>query len=641
MTKRASPNAVFFFCITLLVLNLAAFFQVKDFKFLNHDDPFFVTANPYVQSGLTLNGIRWAFTADLLHDSIYADYWHPIVFLSHMMDVQIFGMNAAMHHSINFFLHLLNCILVFLFFKKLTGNFWRSAFLSIFFAIHPLQAETVSWVSARKDLLSGFFGLLTLNTYVILNEMKDSPSRILRRCLRITVILFYFFSLMSKPAWIFLPFILILLDYIAVHKLNFRNSLDGKIPFFLLSFLSVLIILFGKSEAAVDAANHLTGYDIASILNVPNQYLSYFWKAIFPFHPSVYPEMPAQEFQVISILMSLGIILLISLFLFQKRKKLKMAFFGWIWFLLLLAPSILLLPANRFMYMPVIGILALVILRVKPEEPGNSRSFTSFRMTEILFGVLFIFTFTYLSHIRTSEWKDSLTRFSKSVEREPYNTRARFLLASSLAETNKTLEEALKEFRLSVENHPTDAQIYLRMGDLFVKQHKFDHAIRHFEKAMELLPNQMIKRVALNNIGFVKSEEKKYEEASYYYQKTLEADPNYVETYFNLANLKLHNKKPEEAVLYYRKALAIEPRYDQARNELATTLMRLGEIQESKKEFETLIHLNPKHAEGHNNLGVILYSMGKKEEARAHFARALKINPNYESAKKNLNQLLA
>ncbi|MBI4027950.1 MAG: glycosyltransferase family 39 protein, partial [Verrucomicrobia bacterium] len=227
MEKHDSPVSRRWICAVLAALTLLVFGQVRHFDFINFDDPFIVSANPHIQDGLTLQGIRWAFSADFFSDSLHADYWQPVTFLSRMLDIGIFGMNAGMFHLVNLCFHLLNTLLLFHLLQRMTtlggwppprggeqatlggwraGAVERSAWVAALFAVHPLRVEAVAWVVERKELLCGFFWILTMLAYL---RYVERPQW--RRY--VPVILLFAAALMSKPMAVTLPCVLLLMDW--------------------------------------------------------------------------------------------------------------------------------------------------------------------------------------------------------------------------------------------------------------------------------------------------------------------------------------------------------------------------------------------------------------------------------------------
>ena len=251
MTNNERTNTPFFtirregvICLFLIIAILAVYWQVGNHEFVNYDDNEYVTENRHVQAGLTSDSIIWAFT------STHAANWHPLTWLSHMMDCQIYGLNPGGHHLTNVILHILNSILLFLIFRRMTGALWKSAFIAALFALHPLHVESVAWVAERKDVLSTFFWMLTMGSYVWYVERRG-----MRRYL--LVLLFFALGLMAKPMLVTLPFVLLLLDYWPLGRFKFRqqestvsnstkklssfNLVWEKTPFFVLAAVSSIV----------------------------------------------------------------------------------------------------------------------------------------------------------------------------------------------------------------------------------------------------------------------------------------------------------------------------------------------------------------------------------------------------------------
>ncbi|HUV51190.1 MAG TPA: hypothetical protein VMW78_09255, partial [Anaerolineae bacterium] len=258
-------------CLFLVIAVLAVYWQVGSHEFVNYDDKKYITENQHVQAGLTLKSIAWAFT------STDASNWHPLTWLSHMLDCQLFGLKPGGHHFTSVFFHILNAILLFLVFKKMTGAFWKSAFVAALFALHPLHVESVAWVAERKDVLSTFFWMLTMGSYVWYVEHPGTNRYLL-------VLLFFALGLMAKPMLITLPFVLLLLDYWPLGRFNYQWSsalqlIREKIPLFVLAAASSVVTLFAQQRAV----GSLEAFPITvRISNALVSYISYIAKMILP-----------------------------------------------------------------------------------------------------------------------------------------------------------------------------------------------------------------------------------------------------------------------------------------------------------------------------------------------------------------------
>ncbi|MCX5848824.1 MAG: glycosyltransferase family 39 protein, partial [Deltaproteobacteria bacterium] len=315
--------------IVLAVVTLAVFWQVNQYCFINFDDPAYVTENSHVQSGITLEGFRWAFGTK------YFGLWNPLVWLSFMFDYQLYGLNAGGYHVTNLIIHILGTLLLFWLFCRMTGAVWKSAFVAALFALHPLHVESVAWIAERKDVLSAFFWMLTLCFYV---HYTEKPA--IRRYL---LVLFSFvLALLSKPMVVTLPIIMILLDYWPLKRFESKRGnlilwqLREKIPFFILTAALVIVTLYTPNEQET----YIKGFPLSSRLaNAPVSFMTYLEKTFWPHDMAIFYPFPA-HIPVWQILGATLLILAISAAVIVMAKRLPYLFVGWLWFAITLLPVI-------------------------------------------------------------------------------------------------------------------------------------------------------------------------------------------------------------------------------------------------------------------------------------------------------------
>jgi hypothetical protein len=362
--------------LTLALATLAVFWQVLGHDFVNYDDPDYVYRNPNVQSGITLSSIKWAFTTG------HAANWHPLTWLSHMLDWQLFGDNPGWHHLTNLFLHIANTLLLFAVLKRMTNALWRSAFVAAAFALHPLHVESVAWVAERKDVLSTLFWMLTIAAYLRYLERPGTGRYLL-------TLLIFALGLMAKPMLVTLPFVLLLLDYWPLGRFQFgqivksvgqqsRKSLNAfshwklsrhllleKVPLFALSAISSIVtFLVQRTAGAVTSVETLPLK--LRIANTFVSYLTYIQKMVWPsrlamFYP--YPDKTDLIWQTVVFALLLLIISLGVIWLMRRRRYLLT---GWLWYLGTLVPVIGLVQvgdqalADRYTYVPLTGLFIII-----------------------------------------------------------------------------------------------------------------------------------------------------------------------------------------------------------------------------------------------------------------------------------------
>jgi len=465
--------------ILLIVFTLTVYWQVNQFDFINIDDNVYVTENLNVKSGISLDGIRWAFS------TTYADFWHPLTWLSLMFDYQLYGLNAGGYHVTNLILHILSTLLLFWLFHRMTGQIWPSAFVAAFFTLHPLHVESVAWISERKDVLSAFFWMLTLCCYVYYTE-KPMIKRYL-------LVLFSFvLALMSKPMVITLPLIMILLDYWPLNRFPspkanvFWWQLKEKLPLVILSVIFSLITIHVQPELVIK------GWPLpleSRIINALGSFVMYLEKTFWPQDLTVcYPFLV--QTTIWQVLGTVLLILLISTVIILKYKSLPYLFVGWFWYAIVLLPVMGIIPvgsnamADRFTYLPSIGISIMLAwsapLLFKSNNMRNKILFPSVMVILLISSVL--------SWQQCRYWKDSLTLFSNALRIDRRNYHALINLASYTAEKGD-LKEAISYYDQAVQIKPDQADAYNNRGIVYLKIGQFQLAIKDFNKAAILQPN--------------------------------------------------------------------------------------------------------------------------------------------------------
>ena len=358
-------NRMTLIALALIAVTLIAYYPIRHGDFINYDDQAYVYNNQRVRQGLTAGNVAWAFkTTDLTN-------WHPVTWLSHMADVQLFGTNAAGHHATSFFLHLLNVLLLFGVLCRMSGLIWRSAFVGAVFAVHPLNVESVAWVSERKNVLSTSFALLTIWAYVAYTRRGG------RRRYLLVVVLFIL-GLMTKPMLVTLPFGLLLLDFwplgrtsqtgppgdIAPRRRRLFKLVLEKAPLFALAIVSGVITL--KASASGGAMASLSGVAIRSRLtNAVTSYAAYLYQLVWPtrlapFYPHPGDLVPARQ-----VLLATLLLVAVTILVVRRRRSSRYLAVGWLWYLLTLLPVIGLVQvgmqarADRYVYVPMIGLLII------------------------------------------------------------------------------------------------------------------------------------------------------------------------------------------------------------------------------------------------------------------------------------------
>ncbi len=651
--------------LLLLLSTLAVYYQVKDFEFLYFDDNEFVTENTDVREGLTIKGIQWAFTTTL------STLWHPLAWISHMLDCSIYGLNPAGHHITNLLFHLANTILLFYALHRMTGALWRSAFVAALFALHPLHVESVAWIAERKDVLSSFFWILTMLLYVRYVEETN-----IRRYL--LVLLTVTLGLLSKPMVVTLPFSLLLLDYWPLGRFGFNGNkrdkgksvtsliirlIVEKTPFFLLSAaVSIsLIFIMKKTDALYDGT--AVPYDVrlgqAMII-----YVQYIVKMIWPANLSVYYPFPltVPKLQLIA---SAMILLYASFQAVTLSKRYPYVLTGFLWYLGTLVPVIGIVKAgthtmnDRYTYIPLIGIFIIIAWGV-PDLLSKWR-----RRKEI--ATLLSITAILLSMVTTwfqlGHWKNTITLFEHAVKVTKNNSLAHFTLGIALAKEGD-IKGAMRHYTDSIRIKPGDPKPHLNMGNLLMKTGRFDDAAKFYSKAVELDPGYSQARNnlglillnrgrfdeaiahfkkaiehdprhsgALNNLGVAMLDTGNMDKAEEYFKRLLKISPDHIEARINLGLVFAEKGLYAEAVKQYRTVLSYNPAYTEAYIDMAMAFEKKGDYDEAVKNYKKALALDPGNAEIYYFTGNVLYNSGNKDEATEYFLKALHLNPDFARAR--------
>jgi protein O-mannosyl-transferase len=592
----------FSLCLLLVLVTLLVYLPAWRHQFLRFDDADYVTDNGMVQSGLTWAGAKWAFT------TFHSSNWHPLTWLSHMLDATLFGPGPTGPHGANVLLHVANTVLLFLLLGRLTQAVWRSALVAALFALHPLHVESVAWVAERKDLLSGMFFLLSVLAYT---SYVSYVSHKAERSLRFYLLSLFFFALglLSKPMLVTLPLVLLLLDYwplrrFTIYDLRFTiwPLIREKVPFLVLSIVSCVITYQAQQQGG--AVRSLASFPLDErIGNAAVAYARYLGKVFWPVDLAVFYPHPGQWPPGL-VLLAAALLAGLCLLVLRYGRRFPYAVTGWFWFLGMLIPVIGLVQvsnqsmADRYTYLPSIGLF--IVLAWGAGELVDCR-----RRAKALAGIaagLVVVACAVQTRGQLRYWRDGESLFRHA-----------------LAVTGRNFVA------------------HNNLGNVLLDQGHVDEAIAHYQRALEIQPRYAD---AGNNLGSALLEKGQVDEAIAWYQKALELQPDYALAHNNLGNALLRKGQVDEAIAQYCKTLALQPDYASAWNNLATALRKKGQLDEAIIHYRKALELNPCHARGHNNLGDVLLQMGRPDEAMAHFKMAVKIQPDFADARHNLGVTL-
>jgi tetratricopeptide (TPR) repeat protein len=606
----------------LVTAVLAVFGQTAHFGFVNYDDGENVYANPVVARGLTLSSVGWAFT----HTQVFN--WIPLTTLSHLLDCRLFGLNAGGHHLVSVGVHAATAVLLFLVLRQMTGRRWCSAFVAAVFALHPLRAESVAWVSERKDVLSAFFFMLTLRAYVWNVRRPSWPGRI-------AVPFFFVLGLLSKSMIVTLPAILLLLDYWPLGRWRQPRQwlplVVEKLPLWMLAAAAC--------AAAVAPGLIINSQQIPLLARLGTAlvaYAVYLRQMIFPAGLAVgYPDgQPAWQ-------SGLALVLLagISAGVWAGRKTRPYLLVGWLWYLGMLLPVIGIVQisqyvahADRYTYLPCIGLILAVTWAVAEWS-------TRWRHRRVLAGGLMAGVTVALMlgcHRQTAYWRDSETLWHRALACTSGNNVAHNQLGNCLAAQGRA-DEAIAHYRLALEIQPNDAQCRFDLGHVFGGQGRVEEAIAQYRQALVIEPDYLAARI---NLGTALDTQGRASEAMAQFRRVLEIKPDCVEARYNLAVDLAKQGAVEEAIAQYQKVLEYDPEDAAARNNLGAALFTQGDATAAIGQYRRALAVNPRSAEAHNDLGVALFSQGHVDEALAEYQQALALQPDYAAARSNLGRAL-
>lgn len=629
--------------IGLALAILTAYLPVRNYGFVNFDDPDYVSANPHVRQGITADGVAWAFT------STEAANWFPLTRLSHMLDVAVFGLDAGWHHLVNVLLHTIATWLLFAFLHRTTGARWWSALVAFLFALHPLHVESVAWIAERKDNLSAVFWFLTLVVYAQYVR-KPGWQRYL-----LTLACFAL-GLMAKPMLVTLPFVLLLMDVWPLGRPRTLSLLREKIPFFVLSGASSGVTYF--TQAASGAVDTLRLPLLLRLENACVTYWMYIAKMFWPVRLAVfypYPHaIPAWEATAAAMAL-LGI----SFLALRRLRAEPYLAAGWLWYLGTLVPVIGLVQvggqarADRYTYIPMVGLwmsmawaLSSAIRRWPRSKPAV------LALVVAACGGCLILTAGQVGY-----WRDSESLYEHALASTTDNDIAEHNLGTFLMDVPGRSNDAIQHLQAAIRIRPSSVKAHTDLGTALSKiPGREQDAIREYSAALELAPGLAVTH---NNLGNTLSRMNRREEAITEYRAALRIDPVYAEAHNGLGAALAAEGHAAEAIAEFQQALRLRPDDAEAKRNLAAAqapadqaaleynrgleLAREGnQAAEAIAHFENALRLKPDYAEAHNNLGVVLSSIpGKSNESIRHFEQAIRIRPDYVEAHVNLGIALS
>lgn len=604
-SRLGRPDIIIFFA--LAAVTFAFYAQVIGHQFITLDDPTYIQENPMVNSGVTLAGLAWAFT------TFHADNWHPLTWISHMIDSQLFGTFAGGHLLVNALIHTANTLLLFWFLLRTTHARWPSALVAALFALHPLHVESVAWASERKDTLSTFFGLLSLIAYV---RYAEAPS--IRRYAWVAIMLAL--GLLAKPMLVTWPLLMLLLDYWPLGRLHGRGRdqrlhrashsdaatatalVWEKLPLLALVAASAIITFVAQSHGG--AVRTLAHDPIA--VRLPNAVVSYVKYLLLTFWPNdlavYYPFAGMAAWHIIG---ALFLLIGITVFCVSQRRIRPYLVVGWLWFLGTLVPVIGIVQvggqimADRYFYIPSIGLFIALVFGLA--DIARSWRVAPALSAGIAGGILVILA--TLTNAQIQRWRDSFTLFAHTLAVTPPNLRIEYNLGIALGTADR-----------------------------------YDEAAARFAKALQIDPNFYDGLVAM---GVTLAHQGHMPEATEYFQAAIRSQPDTPKAHVQLAHALWTENRDETALEEMDTASHLAPKDASIRADFGLALALVGRIPEAIEQLHEALRLNPNSAEAHNNLGLALLASGKARESIPEFKAAMHLKPELKGTAENLQRAQA
>jgi len=600
-TARLNPNfisiTIFIVCIVII------YWQVSQFQFISLDDPLYVEKNAHVQEGLSGESILWAFS---LSKQGELTNWHPLTWLSHMVDYQLFGLNPGMHHISNVFFHAINVILLYLVLMWMTGSIWKSVFVALLFAVHPVNVDSVAWVSERKNLLSTTFWLLTMMAYLFYTRKPDLIRYLI-------VVLAFCMGSLAKPMLVTLPFVLLLIDYWPLHRIElphsqslkqqwrpfYRDALRlvlEKVPLFVMSSIFIFATMLSLRYSGTLKASQITPMDM-KIKNAIVSYLLYMGKMIWPTDLTVFYPFP-DSIPLWQVMGSMTIIVTVTAAAIMTIRKYPYIIVGWLWFLGTLVPVIGIIQAGlwpaiaeRWAYIPYIGLFIVGAWGGADAVQGmrNRKLVASFTAISI------VLILTIMAWRQTGYWKNDFTLFSHSIKVDPDNYVA-----------------------------------HVNLGNDYAKQKDSGKAIFHYQEALRIHPNDVL---ALNNLGHLFNELGEKEKSIWYYSETLRYSPDNADAHYELGSIYAEIGKLDEAMNHFSSVVRIDPSNARAYYNLGVVSVKKGDPGTAVQYFSSAVKLSPEDPEARCSFGLALMNSGRINDAIKQFNMVLMVHPDSQDAK--------
>ncbi|NGO38213.1 tetratricopeptide repeat protein [Limisphaera ngatamarikiensis] len=636
---RLRPAGLAAAAAVLFLVTLALYAPVRSFDFINFDDPDYVTANPRVQAGLTRESLHWAFT------QVHSSNWHPLTWISHMLDCQWFGLNPGAHHLINAFWHALNAALLFAWLGSLTSRPALAWIVAALWAWHPLRVESVAWVAERKDVLSLAFGLAALWAYTAAvrarsNHGGTAPAFWTRYGLAWLLLAL---GLMAKPMLVTLPCVMLLLDYWPLQRTpalihpdpripgtrgapeSWTRLVLEKIPFFLLAAASSIITLRAQSASGATVPLEVLPLS-ARLARAVTSYVAYLEKTFLPVNLAPFYPYEPRSWSDPVVWQLLGVLTLITLTTLLWRRRSPWLIAGWLWFLGTLVPVIGLVQvgeqamADRYTYLPQIGILWAGIWCIASAVARAPR----LRPATALASVVLMAVSAGLTREQLLHWRDMGSLAEHTLRVNPRNHLALTQLATVRLDQGR-LEEARRLCEEALALRPNFAEAHNTLGNVYLRRQDWKQARQAFERAIQCNPSYPD---AWHGLAVVSSEQSQWEDAIRAARRAVELWPMHVGAWFTLARAQHQAGHWDDAVLSYRRLLELKPGLAPALQGLGAVLALRGDLEAACQAYEQALTQQTNSIEIHLRLGVLRSQLGQNTAAEQHLQQVLQSRPD-------------
>ena len=631
-------------CLALAAAVFLLYAQVAGHGFINYDDDVYITDNPRVLWGLTWEGFGWAWVTTA------AGNWHPLTWLSHMLDAQIWGSWAGGHHLTSVLLHAANAVLLFLTLFSMTGSFWSSLLAAALFAVHPLRVESVAWAAERKDVLSAFFWILAMYAY---GRYARKPA--LSRYAVVFVLMAL--GLLAKPMLVTLPFVLLLLDVWPLGRLPLdRKEGAGsvvvrrvlrlvleKVPLLALSAVSGAITLAAQSRGGTIRTLESIPFG-ARLVNATITFVIYLWKTICPsglaplyLHPYLLSrDFPAGRLAIaVAALLGLLAVTITSAMLWCRAPHVAV---GWLWYLVTLVPVIgivqvgLQASADRYTYIPLIGIYVAVAWTLRGLVVARPR----LRGAICACCGLALSSFAWATWTQVGYWKDGATLFRQALRVTNGNYVLHNNLGAIMAAEGRHAE-AVTEYEEALRLRPNFAEAHNNLGIELMEEARLAEAEEHFRKAIR---SRADFADPVNNLGTIFERRGDLAAARGKFETALKIRPDYSMALYNLGSVLLDQGQFADAEARLRASLHLDPRRPETHKNLALAQAGQGNVAGAVGEYAEAVRLRPDDASLLSDLGFFLARQGRIDEAEAGYRDALRLQPGSAVTHRRLAELL-